>query len=67
MILCFPLPYPATGKCEQLALTRVKFLTGEYVREVLFKGVRSMEFSLDTVESEDRGMEVGLWMNHGRV
>ena len=42
-------------------------MTGEYVREVLFKGVRSMEFSLDTVESEDRGMEVGLWMNHGRV
>ena len=67
MILCFPPPHPATGKCKQLALTRLKFLTGEYVREVLFKGVRSMEFSLDTVESEDRGMEVGLWMNHGRV
>lgn len=63
-----PPPRPApTGKGEQLALTRVKFLTGEYIREVLFKGVSSMEFSLDTVESEDRGVEVGLWMNHGRV
>ena len=36
-----------------MALTRVKFLTGEYIREVLSKGLRSMEFSLDTVESED--------------
>lgn len=60
--------FPPTGKGRQLGLTTVRFLTGDYIREkVLFKGVRSMEFPLDIVESEDRGVEVGQWMNHGRV